>query len=73
MGAVQPDWVVISAGYNNRFDHPHPEVVQRYQDADVLVENTAESGAVLFELGGDQPRLLERQREQARRFWHTPR
>ncbi len=73
VAAVQPDWVVMSAGYNNRFDHPHPEVVQRYQDADVLVENTAESGAILFELGGDQPRLLERQREQARRFWHTPR
>jgi competence protein ComEC len=73
VAAVQARWVIMSAGYNNRFDHPHPEIVSRYQQTGAQVEITAHSGAVLFELGGSQPRLLERHRESARRFWHTQR
>lgn len=73
VAAVQAQWVIMSAGYNNRFDHPHPEIVSRYQQAGSQVEITAHSGAVLFELGGTQPRLLERHRDTARRFWHTKR
>ncbi len=29
--AVQPDYVLISAGYRNQFGHPHPIVLQRYE------------------------------------------
>jgi competence protein ComEC len=73
VAAVQARWVIISAGYNNRFDHPHPEIVSRYQQAGAAVEITAHTGALLFELGGTQPRLLERRRDSARRFWHNKR
>ena len=73
MAAVQARWVIISAGYNNRFDHPHPEIVLRYQQAGAQVDITADTGAVLFELGGTQVRLLERHRDSARRFWHNKR
>lgn len=73
VSAVRADWVVMSAGYNNRFDHPHADVVQRYQHAGAQVEHLTQSGALLFELGGEQPRLINRHRELARRFWHSPR
>ncbi len=31
LDAVRPRWVVIQAGYRNRFGHPHPEVLARLQ------------------------------------------
>lgn len=71
--AVAPDWVVFNTGFNNRFGHPHPQVVERYQEFDVEPVYTARSGAVRFELGQGpvaQPQWLWRDR--ARRFWHEP-
>lgn len=45
---VSPEMVVISAGYQNRFGHPHDKVVDRYRHRDIAVFNTAESGALQF-------------------------
>lgn len=73
VAAVGARWVIMAAGYNNRFAHPHPEIVSRYQQAGAQVEITAYTGAVLFELGGAQPRVLARHRDESRRFWHSKR
>ena len=43
-----PRWVVFSAGYKNRYNHPHPEVVDRYNRAGSTMLNTATDGAVTF-------------------------
>lgn len=70
--ATNPQYVVFTAGYRNRFHHPHPEVVQRYrqQGAELLASDV--DGALRFELDGQLVRL-ERYRQQARRYWtHTP-
>ncbi len=43
---LQPKTVVVSAGYLNRFSHPSPEVLRRYENRNIRVYNTADDGAV---------------------------
>ena len=38
--------VLVSSGYGNRFRHPRPEVVERWNEAGAQVHDTAMSGAV---------------------------
>ena len=48
--AVSPSFAVVSAGANNQFGHPHPEVVRRYEDAGIHLVTTAERGTVTLRL-----------------------
>lgn len=43
---LQAKWAFISAGQNNRYGHPHPEVLQRLNDANVAYLSTSEMGAI---------------------------
>ena len=45
IAALRPRVAVISAGQHNRFGHPAPEVVRRYQNAGVMLLHTGE-GAI---------------------------
>ena len=45
---IQPKVAIISAGKNNRFGHPHREVVERLEKRGVVVYRTDESGAISF-------------------------
>lgn len=69
--AVSPAVVVIPAGHHNRFDHPHTEVVLRYQQAGARLYRTGSQGGLQFRLGGEltQPLLLSAHRRDARRYW----
>jgi competence protein ComEC len=44
LDAVRPDYALISAGKENRFGHPHREVVRRLQDQGAHVFRTDELG-----------------------------
>nr|WP_275582689.1 DNA internalization-related competence protein ComEC/Rec2 [Shouchella xiaoxiensis] len=46
LGQVQPKMALISAGVNNRFGHPHPDVIARLEEQGVLVLRTDQHGAV---------------------------
>jgi competence protein ComEC len=46
LAATTPQVVVISAGHDNRFGHPHPEVVERLEPYDVM--RTDQSGSIRF-------------------------
>jgi competence protein ComEC len=46
IAAVAPVQALVSAGWHNRFGHPHPLTVARYADAGVPLLNTAERGAI---------------------------
>ena len=50
--AVDPQWAVFSAGRDNRFGHPHPEVWRRYRHATRLL--TATDGEIHFSSNGTQ-------------------
>ncbi len=66
---VGPSVALISAGYRNRFGHPHPGVLDRYRDAGIQTVNTAEAGAIEVSLSATG--LSVRQfRQTHRRFWH---
>jgi competence protein ComEC len=72
IAAVQPEFVVFSSGYLNRFGHPAPEVVSRYESTSSRLLNTAESGALTFTISPGGEIQLGQYRLQKRRFWSTP-
>ncbi|MEM6999691.1 MAG: DNA internalization-related competence protein ComEC/Rec2 [Pseudomonadota bacterium] len=43
---LAPRWVVVSAGYANRYGHPHSDVISRYEGVDSQILLTAEHGAI---------------------------
>ena len=47
---VQPEYVVFSAGYGNRFGHPHKKVVERAKKYTEKIFNTAQAGALTFDV-----------------------
>jgi competence protein ComEC len=71
VAAVNPDVVVFSAGYRNRFRHPRPEVVARYRQIDSRVLRSDRQGALEFEI--DDPDVsITAERERRRRYWQDP-
>ena len=69
--AVNPEYVIFSTGYLNRFNHPHPDVVSRYQQINAQLLSTPDTGSISFLLtaknGVEGPTLY---RELHRRFWY---
>jgi len=73
VAAVRPRYALVSAGFRNRFGHPHPDVVARYRAAGAEVLETARDGAVLLRIGADGAIAPpERWRFEHRRFWYAP-
>jgi len=70
VAAVGPEWALVSVGYKNRFSHPHPEVVERYETLDATLLRTDYDGALTLTV---HPTVIkaERYREQARRYWRS--
>ncbi|WP_313740054.1 DNA internalization-related competence protein ComEC/Rec2 [Pseudomonas sp.] len=60
---------LVSRGRGNRFGHPHPQVLARYQRHRMQVHDTAAHGALTLRLGshGEVRRLRAE-----RRFWRDP-
>lgn len=67
--AVSPTWAVFQVGYRNRFKHPAPRVLQRYEQAGIGVLRTDHDGAVTLRLRPGQPAVVERQRQASRPYW----
>jgi len=70
VAAVQPQAVVAQAGRWNRYGHPHPDTVQRWQQGGAWFASTPEQGAVQFQ---STPQGLQwfSQRTVRRRYWHN--
>lgn len=70
LAAVAPVLGVASAGYRNRFHHPHPAVVQRYRAAGGDVVVTADTGAVRVDFPvRNGPRRVREWRRPKDRYW----
>lgn len=65
--AVAPKLVLISAGWQHHYGHPHAEVLQRYAQQDAAWRSTAEHGALSLRLS-DGPWQLQPARSE-RRIW----
>ena len=46
LSAIEPQLAIVSAGYRNRFNHPHPNIMSRYQQLHIPVLNTAQYGQI---------------------------
>lgn len=68
VAAVAPRLAIVSAGHGNRFRHPRPAVVARWQDAGAEVLGTADSGALRAWLGREGLHVRE-QRVFQPRWW----
>lgn len=69
--AVDPRWVVFSAGRYSQYGHPHASVVERYRELDIEPVYTATAGAIRFVLDDTGKARQEWfWRERAHRFWH---
>lgn len=70
IAALKPPLALVSAGWRNRFRHPRPEVVARYDDAGVPLFNTAEQGALEVDFPADgPPRRKPGWRLRQTRYW----
>jgi competence protein ComEC len=54
LSRVAPEHAVISAGKNNRYGHPHEEVVDRLGTLGISVWRTDELGTLLFKTDGEK-------------------
>ena len=43
---VRPELTIFSAGKNNRYGHPHPEVLETFRKLGLPTLSTAESGSI---------------------------
>jgi len=70
---VSFDYVIFSTGYLNSFGHPHPLVRSRYDNQQISVLDTADTGHIRFrishESGASKPEIYRQIRA---RFWSTP-
>jgi competence protein ComEC len=71
LDAVAPHTALVQAGYRNRFGHPAPEVLRRYEERGVQVLSSAHCGAASWHSA--QPRQTRCERQAQARYWqHRP-
>ncbi len=51
--AIKPELAVISVGQNNRYNHPHQEVLQHLNNKGVRVLRTDQSGAIIYKFSDE--------------------
>lgn len=52
LSAVAPDYAIISAGKDNRYGHPHKEVLELLNKLAIPFSNTATQGTIIFRTDG---------------------
>jgi competence protein ComEC len=67
LDAVAPRLAVVQAGYRNRFGHPAPQVLARYEARGVSVADTATCGALRWR--SSEPSQWQCERASSRRYW----
>ena len=62
---------VAQAGYRNRFRHPDPEVVARYDARKIQFFRTDHAGALQWRFASDGTSVVYSTRETEARYWHN--
>ncbi len=52
VAAVRPIYAIISAGKNNSYGHPHPDVIKTLEEMNAEILKTYESGTIIFKTDG---------------------
>ena len=69
IAAVAPTVAVITPGYRNRFGHPRPDIVARYDEAGIRLYRTDYDGALSFSFAPGMSLSPRAHREHERRYW----
>jgi len=67
LDAVTPRLALVQAGYRNRFGHPAPEVLARYEQRGVQVLTSATCGAAHWQ--STRPHEVQCERRRQPRYW----
>ncbi|MCK9396284.1 MAG: DNA internalization-related competence protein ComEC/Rec2 [Methylobacter sp.] len=68
--AVQPDYVLIPAGYRNQFGHPHKDVLARYRRVNAKWLSSADSGAITVNVKNNGF-VVQGMRETKSKYWNV--
>lgn len=52
LSVVSPVYVIISAGANSKYGHPHPDVLSRLEDFKISYLSTSREGTIVFKSDG---------------------
>ena len=66
---TRPRLVFVSAGYGNRFGHPHPQVLRRYLEIGATIRVTGHEGALMWD--SRQPDTVTRWRRDRGPYWRA--
>ncbi|HRJ53650.1 MAG TPA: DNA internalization-related competence protein ComEC/Rec2 [Candidatus Thiothrix moscowensis] len=70
LNRVDPSLGIVTSGYRNRFNHPHPEVVERYAQRHIKLLGTVDSGELRLDFPATEAGLRIREWRQAKKhFW----
>jgi competence protein ComEC len=69
IASVRPEVAAFTPGYRNRFNHPRPEIVERYVAAGVHNYRTDYDGALTFTFADGSSRVPRRERAHDARYW----
>ncbi len=70
IAAVAPAIAVFTPGYRNRFGHPRPDIVARYEGAGIRGYRTDLDGALTFTFAPGSTLAPRAEREHDRRYWY---
>ena len=70
VAATQPQWVVFTQGYRNRYGHPHPQVVARFREINASILRSDSGGLIRFDFG-EAGVEASQYRPTHRRYWQT--
>jgi competence protein ComEC len=67
---VRPQYAIFTAGYRNRFGHPHPQVIARFRGLGANVLRSDRSGRIRLTFG-EAGVVASEYRPSHRRYWHA--
>ena len=70
LNTLRPRWVLVQAGYLNRWGHPVPAVVARYEQRGMAWQATPQCGATTWRSA--QSPSVQCHRWVRQRYWHHP-
>jgi competence protein ComEC len=70
LNVLRPSLAIVQSGHLNRFGHPAPVVLQRYQERGMRWVNTPDCGAARWR--SEQPGAIDCDRVRWRRYWNAP-
>jgi competence protein ComEC len=70
IAAVGAKTTIFTVGYLNRFKHPKPLVIQRYEESKAVLYRSDYHGALEIEFRRNNPIKIEAWRQSQPRYWH---